>query len=330
MNKKPTTVEYEEAPSGHVTFYNYKEPLMKFTNPDGEGGHGFVGALLFDGISGKVQCHLCGKWFEALSSNHLQREHSMTAKEYKKVTGLMKSSALISEKYRASLIANGLERRVKNLKNQKGVKRSAAVRRKIRETLRENRDEMKNLRGTCPEQLIERLVEQYRKLGRTPTRRELSCEEALIATYGSMQRACQLAGIPYRKPGETNVVSKFTEDYLINFTRDFFDKNGKLPTYVSGGKKHQGYTAGMHNSLKKFGRTNIQKKALNMDGRYRKCTKRFAYTNEELLDFLRNFEKVNGRKPSYSDSKRGLLPNLSRYSYNFGSWKKALSLAFPA
>ncbi len=128
-------IEYEEAPSGHVTFYNYKEPLMKF-----EGGYGFVGALVFDGYSDKIQCHFCGNWFDALG-NHLAREHSMDVEYYKKQVGLNTSTALINEKTRAKLIANGMKKRIKNLVNRKGKKVSAATRAKISATLKENRDE---------------------------------------------------------------------------------------------------------------------------------------------------------------------------------------------
>jgi hypothetical protein len=72
------SLEYEEAPSGSVYFYNYKEPLMKF-----EEGFGFIGALVFDDTTDKIQCHFCGEWFEALG-NHINREHNMRAAEYKK------------------------------------------------------------------------------------------------------------------------------------------------------------------------------------------------------------------------------------------------------
>ncbi len=310
-------VEYDEAPSGHVTFYNYKEPLMKFSD-----GHGYVGALLFDGYSGKVQCHLCGEWFEALSGNHLAREHSMDAEQYKKVVGLNKGSALVSEKYRASLIARGLESRKKNLVNQTGRKRSAATRARISETLKENRDEQKNIRGTCPEQLIDRLVALYRKHNRTPTTKEITFIEALEATYGSLKEACMVAGIPYRNPGETLRTTKYTPDYCINFTRDFYDKEGKLPLAKDMPEI-------LRQKYKSYGIAKIQRLALSMDGRYRRTEKRFRYTKDDLINFLRAFDKINGRKPSHSDCKRGILPHQSRYVHNFGSWKNALSVAFP-
>lgn len=62
-------LEYPEAPSGFVTLYNYKEPFMPFTDPDTREGFGYGGVLVFDGVSDKVQCHLCGEWYHALG-NH--------------------------------------------------------------------------------------------------------------------------------------------------------------------------------------------------------------------------------------------------------------------
>lgn len=59
--QKTHELEYEEAPSGFVTLYNYKEPFMKFKE-----GYGFQGVLLFDGTSDKIQCHFCGNWYDAL------------------------------------------------------------------------------------------------------------------------------------------------------------------------------------------------------------------------------------------------------------------------
>lgn len=147
-----TVKEYEEAPSGSVYFYNYKEPLMKF-----EEGFGFEGALLHDDKSDQIQCHFCGGWFDILG-HHLHKEHNMMAEDYKKKVGLNKSTALISERHRALLIRNGLKKNYKNLRSPKVV--SKETRAKISATLREHRVEQKNITNTCPEQLLERLVKK--------------------------------------------------------------------------------------------------------------------------------------------------------------------------
>ncbi len=311
MNKQ-YNIEYEEAPSGNVTFYNYKEPLMKF-----EEGYGFMGALVFDTESKKIQCHFCGEWFNTLG-NHLHREHAMTADFYKQSVGLNKSTALVNEEIREKLIArhNGAENLRPNIKHTEETKE------KIRATLKENRLEKKNVAGTCPAQLLERLTRLYDKLGRTPLQKEISFLEALKTTYGSLENACIACGIPYRKPGQNisyKTRTKWSYKYCCETVREFYDKNNRFPKTKE--------IKGIDHALLKYGRVNIFKDAIALDGRFRKSIKRFRYTKQELLNFLSSFEKIHGRKPSYSDCKRGLLPCLSRYSYNFGSWKTALEMA---
>lgn len=191
-------VEHEEAPSGYVKMYNYKEPFMKFNE-----GYGYQGVLLFDGETDKVQCHFCGEWFGQLA-HHLHREHNMTASAYKDSVGLMQTTALIGEKMREKLVASGMEKRLKNLKIQ--GRKSEETKRKIRETQKKNVIEKRNLNGTCPEQLIERFLKIYNKLGRVPRTKEKGFSglyKTLCFYYGNMKRVCQLAGVKYRKSGET-------------------------------------------------------------------------------------------------------------------------------
>lgn len=309
--------EYIDAPSGSVIFYNYKEPLMQF-----EGGHGYEGALIFDSKTDKIQCHFCGEWYGALG-HHLKREHNMTAESYKKKVGLNKTTALINEETRKKLIAAGMKERIRNLRPNKKV--SDETKEKIRATLLEHRSEVKNGTGTCPAQLIDRLVALYNKLKRTPLRREIIFHEALVKTYGSMEEACRIAGIPYRKEGQTLTAvrtSMLGKEKVVTFVREFFDKNGKLP-------KGKQIPKNFSYQIIKHGRKEIFRMALSQDGVYKKVDTIIRYDKDQLIDFLRVFEKVNKRKPSYSDCRRGLLPHLSRYSYHFGSWKKTLAIAFP-
>src|SRR3990167_5777234 len=191
--RKQQNVEYEDAPSGNFTFYNYKEPLMRY-----EEGNGFMGALVFDSETDKLQCHLCGEWEHSLQ-HHLRKEHNLTASQYKEMVGLNKTSALISETYRSKLIAAG-QKRFKNLR--KNRKHSEEAKQKISASLKEYRFETKNKIGTCPAQLLERLVVLYNQKGRMPRSRWFSFYDSLKKVFGSRKRACQFAGLPYRKPGQ--------------------------------------------------------------------------------------------------------------------------------
>ena len=317
--KEPHSMEYEDAPSGSIIFYNYKEPLMKF-----EGGFGFDGALIADEKTGQIQCHFCGYWGETLQ-HHLKKEHNMTVGEYKDKVSLNTTTALISEKFRANLIARGLEKRMKNFKKNP-YKHTEATKARIRATRMEGRMEAKNGTNTCPEQLIERLIALYNELGRTPKiHTEIMFKEALLRTYGSFKEACRIAGIPYRNPGQTVTPhTKYTEENTVDFIYKFYLGHNRLP-------KGKEIETGRYNAIKSRlgGMEAIKRKVLTLHGEYKPISPRFRYSNEELIRFLQTFEKIHGRKPSYSDCRRKLLPNLSKYTYRFGSWKNALAFAFP-
>lgn len=335
MNKKIKEIEYEDAPSGFVKLYNYKEPFMKY-----EGGFGYQGVLLFDGESDKVQCHMCGKWFEQLGG-HLIREHNMYASDYKEMVGLFQTTALVSEKVREKLIANG-----KNSKNLKiGKKKSNAEKKKISNTLRKNADvrQRQNIVGTCPAQLLAKLQAEYQLLGQTPrdpkhanrvekkyrkealeSAKRLGARETYVRVFGSWANACEMANIPLRKAGQTITVRKsvWTKERAIEWTTEFIDANGRVPMF-----KDVPSALSNRYHIKKLVKSEIEKEA-SLASKQCKGLKGYRYSKEQLLQFLTNFEKTHNRRPSYSDSKRGLIPHLSRYSYNFGSWKKAINLAF--
>lgn len=258
-------MEYDDAPSGYVKLYNYKEPLMKYQK-----GDGFLGVLLYDGSSDKIQCHLCGGWFHNLSA-HSRKEHAMSADEYKYEVGLLRSTALISEEIRKNYIKGNDGRTIKSyawLKHQTPEARAKRAK-TIGKMLKENRFENMNKHGTCPEQLIDRLIKLKEKLGRTPKRREVGFIKALLMIYGSYENACRIANVEYRKKGFS----------LNNLS--------------------QGHRKGMR-----------------------------KWTNQDLLDRMRDFKKVHGREPSCSDFTRGLISGYGTYCAYFGSYRNAKKEAF--
>ena len=223
-----TEIEYEEAPSGYVTFYNYKEPLMKFDE-----GYGYIGALIFDGKTDKIQCHLCGEWLGNLP-HHLKREHNMTASAYKDKVGLFQTTALLSEGARNKLVVAAVARGNQNLKY--GKAKTQEQKDKIRKTLIENgkKAEGMNLRGTCPAQLIDRMQKIYAKKGDKILMTDFGgFDELLKATFGSTKEACQIAGIPYNPTGHNKnkvYLKKYTDEMTIDFVKEFVVRFDRTPT----------------------------------------------------------------------------------------------------
>lgn len=235
MTKEKKEMEYEDAPSGYVTLYNYKEPFMKY-----ESGYGYQGVLLYDGLNDQIQCHLCGGWFNSLGS-HLHREHNTSAYEYKAEVGLTQNASLISEAIRSKLIKAAKKRKNEGIKPHLHKHRKSSIA-KMRLAIKDNanRREAQNKRGTCPEQLLDRMQKDYQRLGRTPTEREAGYYPTVKKTYGTWRHACELAGIPYRTPGKKkkSIEKEQVLRLLKKFKKDF-DRNpsqsdctrGYVPTY---------------------------------------------------------------------------------------------------
>ena len=316
MTKKE--LEYPDAPCGYVTMYNYKEPFMPFQDPISREGYGYEGVLVFDGETDKVQCHFCGQWFHALG-NHIQKEHALSASYYKELTGLSQSTALIGEKYRQKLIENGKER-FNNLRP--GGKKSEETKRKISETLRNYTRQRQNIVGTCPLQLLDRLQKKAEELGRCPTNRDITFNDALVSVYGTFSNACEIAGLTPLKPGQTNRKSQYNKQFFVEMFRPFWIKNKSFPKTKDFKLIFGKNVSGVMERYRKV-QKEVEKEILYGEKAFQKTGIRIKYTKNELLDILREFKDVHGREPSVSDCKRGFLPHASRFYYHFGTFKKA-------
>jgi ROS/MUCR transcriptional regulator protein len=63
--------------------------------PDGTGLHAPYGQLMIESGTGRVCCHLCGRWYVSLGG-HL-RTHGHTAESYRETMGLCRSRPLVAE-----------------------------------------------------------------------------------------------------------------------------------------------------------------------------------------------------------------------------------------
>lgn len=63
--------------------------------PDGTGLHAPYGQVVIESGTGRVCCHLCGRWFVSLGG-HVRR-HGHTADSYREAMGLLRSQPLVAE-----------------------------------------------------------------------------------------------------------------------------------------------------------------------------------------------------------------------------------------
>jgi ROS/MUCR transcriptional regulator protein len=66
-----------------------------WSSPDGTGLHAPYGQLVVESGTGRVCCHLCGRWFVSLGG-HL-RKHGHSAASYREAMGLCRNRPLVAE-----------------------------------------------------------------------------------------------------------------------------------------------------------------------------------------------------------------------------------------
>lgn len=213
-----TKMKYN-SPSGYVNVGKYIPPFEKVEN-----GFGYMGVILQDYENGKLQCHICGKWFEIFNS-HLLKHHKITSDEYKIKFGLSKSTALRSKKLRLkqSEVMTKLNKENPKCFNrshagfEKGNKWSANRKGKPKSL------ETKNKYGVCDLQIMDKVIKLSEKLNKTPSLVELRKEygQAFITTlhsrYSSYISYCKEIGLT---PLYSNYNPKYDKEYFIKKSLD--------------------------------------------------------------------------------------------------------------
>lgn len=237
-----TTIGYIRPIDRLLTMQNYKEPLTPV--PD---GYGYLGTVMATKDGEYIQCHICGKLLQHMSG-HIFQTHKMKVAEYKEQFGLSPRTALASEKVRWELKRRGLEF-FKNLTPEKKeefkIKRRESLLKGRTSSHRTNRQpkeslEQKNLKGTCPQQLLAKIQEVASDLGYTPSLKEFVTEcgsqrykHLIIKTHGSWLKAVALAGLDKRVPkGVPKKYKKHDTEELLEYLKIFAEENNEIPTHT--------------------------------------------------------------------------------------------------
>ncbi|MGH3938855.1 MAG: MucR family transcriptional regulator [Pseudonocardiaceae bacterium] len=75
--------------------------------PDGTGLHAPPGELVIESATGRVCCHLCGRWYVSLGGH--VRAHGHTASSYREAMGLCRSRPLVAEALSRSIATRQAE-----------------------------------------------------------------------------------------------------------------------------------------------------------------------------------------------------------------------------
>jgi hypothetical protein len=203
-----TVLEYD-SPSGTITTTKLIPPFAPVQR-----GFGFVGVVAEDTGTGKIQCHLCGKWFEQLAA-HLHGHHRMSSDEYKKTFGLFKATALASQRLRVHRSAVMIGNRNRNPENRHAFSAQHPVHH--RRTGKEPA-ERQNRAGTCELQVADRIKQLAEKVGRTPTLVEVAGEygkgftSTIRNRYGGYLKLLRTLGYT---PVASSLNPKYSHEFFV-------------------------------------------------------------------------------------------------------------------
>lgn len=199
-----------------------------------EGMFGYTGLLLSRKSDGKVQCHICGKWFQILDP-HVRIKHKMSSYRYKKTFGFPKLFPLCSKRYsgeRSDVANENIKKgKLKFIKTVKSRKRFKNERKRIRSTKKGMKSmSYQNKHNTCKDQLLRRIHVLADELGHFPSWRETSRIDASLAQgirrkYGRWNR--------FKKIETEEDLKRFhrslSSDRILFLLKKYVKENGRIP-----------------------------------------------------------------------------------------------------
>ncbi len=221
---------------------HYKEPLLEIPIKE---GYGYYGAIQITLDGEKMQCHVCGKLFSNVST-HVRQAHKLSTKDYRDKFRLAKKTALISEAERARMKQNSIlffnslsedERRAIKQKAKEGRRKYFESKRYENRIQPKESLETKNKKGTCPDQLIAKIHEVAKSIGRTPTLAEFIHETGgqrykhlIFAMFGSWLKALEFAKLNPKEKEENGGYKNYDNDELLELLSLYARENMTLPT----------------------------------------------------------------------------------------------------
>ena len=222
----------------YLTLVHYKEPLTPIND-----GFGYLGCLLGTRDGSKVQCAICGKLFESLVF-HLKNAHGTNTRDYKEKYQLAYRTALISENLREQYKQQSI-RWIEKMTKESGVEwlkqwyQKKGEGRKYRKSGQPPLTlEDKNKRGTCPDQLLQKIKEVTEILGHTPSKNDFikatngsRYVHLIYKTFGSWSNALTKLGLAQKvNGGNRKGYKRYDPEELLEYLRIFYENEHKIPT----------------------------------------------------------------------------------------------------
>jgi hypothetical protein len=317
---------------------------------------GEPGVLAYDELLDRVQCAVCGRWYQAIRGSHL-RKHGLTIEQYKEEAGLNHGTALMTPRLRElqrqwSIATNSQQYLIKRQRGDPAIlgepgRHHHRVQWRRTRALPEVRERIvvAGRRWSDDEMLAALRARQAAMGGRlherdldVPSGERGNCPShtAAVERFGSWSRVCELLNQPYEAPNETT----WTEEAILAALRVLRQELGGELTLVhlrrarSGVRGKPGRFPSADTVLERFGSWDHMLRRLHEDGTSPFATPFFRkWTEEEMLAALRVLRQELGgaltiaqlhRLRSGGQGKRGRFPSYRSVVNHFGSWDRLL------
>ena len=211
-------------------FDNYKEPINAVEN-----GFGYYGVVIRSKDKELVKSNIDGLFYPQITYWYVKKHGFENLKAYKDFYGISHSTPLCGKSISMRNLLNIQKYLLRNPKQTRDKLRQIAIKANKSRTGEKLALEIKNKRGTCPDQLLQKLKSYKEKYGYTPTKSEFKYEnnskkhiETILDTFGTWTNAITLAGLI---PANIERPSGYNDEYLLECLRTFFKNNGYTPLY---------------------------------------------------------------------------------------------------
>lgn len=194
---------------------------------------GYIGVLLRNKETDKLQCHVCGEWHKSLSAHVIK--HGVISKQYKEIFGLPKNFPLIGKDISAKM-----SKRAKSHKSLSQLKRARCnspilnIKKKDQKSFYQTEAYL-NSKGLCKKQIFSRYKIVENIVGRKPRISDLVEHDAPLWAAirrrydNKINKFREAYGVEVTEFEKRSGKGFISEEYVIAILRKKFKETGKVP-----------------------------------------------------------------------------------------------------
>lgn len=200
-------------------------PYQKVVN-----GSGYHGVLIKDKSTGKVQCHVCGKFYESIPL-HSYQKHKLNAADYKLKYGFASTFPLCSVKVSKQRREKSMRDKMWELGGLEKYKKARLAGLRKRHKQGGFSLAFVNSRNICNEQIYRRYMLISDKIGSLPSAKTIRkydppLDGVIRSRFGSFNKFKLKFNLPANKRNERNPHSN---DRILSILRGYYKKELRIP-----------------------------------------------------------------------------------------------------